>query len=904
MSRQATTLTPSRDDLPRDEVRPPVTRAGTVAAGAARAITEADHMWNSSSVQNAIQVLEQLSDLGRALPFVAPAFVMMSLIIQVERKARDADAKCSDLLDRITFLVHNLEVLRHVKVTDSTKRVIERMNNAIKDAASLIQAYRKQNTLSRRLHVGNRDKFVACAQTVNACANDLMLTLQIQQTSQLDVLTKEVPVDSEDEAAQGFVKRNGGVDKVLTDPVLVAQFAKELHLKIDDDAIRQINTNLSDLMQDNQVRLEHMLRENVGTAVVHGLKELVAQMSEAEREQHFTCVQCDKPFRNSNNGPKSCNFHRAEYDSWVRQHPCCASKNPCQWSSHRATHHCEYPYASFFTYSSKILNYVDTVEKWAEVEDHSFVERSSSQKASIGRLLRLVSKGDIIQEPTVLIRVGQIWHTENYFLDKFTAEDLRQVNDIVRMTGNTTIFRSSPNNSEYAAAEWVLSRGGDIAGVRLIAKAASSSCPFTVVCPIDIATCTKAGDALVESQGGLRAYRPGTPYVLPETVRIGPELSDKPVRATRGDFETRTSPSLPVKLKITSDPPLRANLEFASVEHDNFRSSITIFNNSPSSASEPVTIASVAAFYRRVGDAEYKPVKSLQLIGRELLPLTIDAKRSCTLDVELAIPRSQEDAKLGVKWFNRAFVARKRPIRVKFVFKDIDDEACSLVAEHVFDPMFPLEKKQERDLAFLYFDDMDYCDRRGVHVEGHPDDEKRVIVIGSTAVDVLRLKKIVYQAISAGETEIDMGIGRDYEGTWDWHAWALVDLSCQRVYAFKILLKQGRLINNPSAACLGYVLCPDYGDIQEEMRPIQYAKERISLPVLGAQVEETFMMDDAFDDIVHHVPKPGISSTASASHPRAMVSQELDARLYSIDANLSRIAMALETLVGHLSPAA
>ena len=49
----------------------------------------ADQLWENPSVQKAIQLLEQLSDLGRALPFVAPAFVLLSLIIQIEKQARE-----------------------------------------------------------------------------------------------------------------------------------------------------------------------------------------------------------------------------------------------------------------------------------------------------------------------------------------------------------------------------------------------------------------------------------------------------------------------------------------------------------------------------------------------------------------------------------------------------------------------------------------------------------------------------------------------------------------------------------------------------------------------------------------------------------------------------------------------
>jgi len=99
-----------------------MTSQAAVVAGDA-----ADRMLGNPSVWNAIQIMESLSDLGRALPFVAPAFVLLSLIIQIEKQARDADAKCNDLVDRITFMIGHLAVLRDVKIMDTTKQVIDRM---------------------------------------------------------------------------------------------------------------------------------------------------------------------------------------------------------------------------------------------------------------------------------------------------------------------------------------------------------------------------------------------------------------------------------------------------------------------------------------------------------------------------------------------------------------------------------------------------------------------------------------------------------------------------------------------------------------------------------------------------------------------------------------------------------
>jgi hypothetical protein len=844
-------------------------------------------------VINAIHILDQFSDLGKAMPFVAPAFVILKIIIDIERNARDVDSKCSDLLERISFMLGHLSALKHVQVMDATRRVIERMNGVLKTAASLIEAYRKQGPIARRLNINNRDKFYSCAESIKLCCTDLMMSLHINQTGQLDILTRSVPVDPEDEVAQIFLTSHGGVDAVKADRKLVTQFADQLHLKMDDEVMKQINTNLAQVMQNNQAQLEEKLNDTVGNAVVDGFKGLVFQMNEAEKEQVFKCVQCDQEFRESKNSPTSCSFHRAEYSSWNKSYPCCSTSHPCQFQRHRASHHCEYPYGSFFQRSRNILNYVDTVETWAEVKDTDLVNDNVS-KASIGRLLRWVSRGHRLEEATILVTVGTVWYPQPYFFDTFTVKEFEAVSETVRATRNTVIFRTSPSESEFAMAEWVLSAEGTINAVRLTAKAATSDLPYVRVCPIDTATCTRSGDIIALSDGGLRSYTPDSPYTIPRTIRISPELDDRPLRPARTNFITRTSSTFPVVLKTMSEPPLKANPRFANKDSDHFEGVVSVFNKHPPGSLNPITIASVSASFRLVGDQDYTPVKSLKILDSQL-PITVDPRQSCTLKFQVTVPRSDEDAQLEVTWWDRAFISRHRPLRLKLSMQDIEGEEASLVLEHVFNP-FPLQKRKKDDLGFFYFDDPITWNRQSVSVENYSDG---VIRIGSKDIDAKRLEKIVYSALKTGETEVDLSIGQEQgSGDWDWGAWALVDLSCRRVYAFKILLKQGRRATKHTFGCLGYVLCPNYGDIINESRPIRYALETVKLPDLEPFLAPEVVTDDTVDDVVPEPPKPAAESTApSGSSAQMVLPEDLNRRLTSIESNLSRIATALEQLV-------
>jgi hypothetical protein len=474
------------------------------------------------------------------------------------------------------------------------------------------------------------------------------------------------------------------------------------------------------------------------------------------------------------------------------------------------------------------------------------------------------------------------------------------------------IFRTASDESEYAMAEWVLSSEGTISGVRLTAKAATSSTPFIRVCPIDIATCDQSGNVLALSEGGLRSYKPKTPYTLPETIRISSELADKPIRPTRTDFKTNTSAALPVVIIPTSEPPLKPNQQFASYDSDNFEGIVSVFNKSPTSSMTPITIASVSASFRLIGEGTYSSVKSFEFLDGVQLPITIEPRQSWSFKFRISVPRSDNDAKLELRWFNRAFIARRRPLRLKLLMKEIEGEQCSLVIEHVFDPLYPLEKQKETDLAFFYFDDPELWTRNGVHVEKGSEKDQIIAFSGSMGdnkIDVTRLQKIVYHAIKTRETEIDLEIGGERgDGAWEWGASALVDLSCNRVYAFKILLKQGRLASRKAMACLGYVLCPEYGDVIDEYRDVQYAVEKVKFPELEYVVAQEVVQDDPVDDFISDPQTPLLQPdpeaptvTAIPSASRLIVSDDLNVRLASIDSSLARIAAAVELIADRLA---
>ncbi|KIK62646.1 hypothetical protein GYMLUDRAFT_198481 [Collybiopsis luxurians FD-317 M1] len=894
------------------------------AAGGAAAIADASGGDSSSGggasmvagatdyIQHALTVMDSLADIGKVMPFVAPAFVIIKTIIAIEQRARDVDAKCTDLVQRVTFMLSHLPALKKINVTDSTRQVIDRMNDVLKKAAALIQTYRKQGAIARRLSVHNKDRFTNCAASLKDCTNDLMVSLQIHQSTQLDILTRPVPSDPEDVAAEKFVAAHGGMDAVKNNEELVKQFASEMKLSVDEKVMEQLNTNITEVLQQNQDRLEQSLNESVSASVVEGIRGLAAQMNESAKEQTFVCIQCDKEYHDSTNGEKSCSFHRAEYDSWNKSWGCCSTKNPCQAGKHRSAHHCDYPYGNFFAFARGITGYTDTTEQWVEIEDINF-ETSEKVTASVGRLRRWKSRGAAPESPTILIRVGRVSISTPYLFKTFNISELEVASKVVDITHQTVIFRTSHSKEEYGMAEWVSTPEGVIKGITIAVKAATSPKPFVRFLPIDITTAALSGDIKVLSEGGLRSFKPNAPYVLPEVRRVSATLHEKAPREVRKDFKTRTSPNLPVILKVVSDPPLACNPEFASFEHDNFAGTISVFNKHPASSQEPISISSVNAFYRFIGEETYTPVKSLDLVDGAALPVSIDPRQTWTLKFSLTVPRIEEEKKVGTKWWGRSYVARQRPLRVKLVFTDIEEEECSLVLDYV-SPVVELSKADNDDLAYFSIEEPLTWKRYGVHVAPDSYGSKVSMKVGNWTLDEDQMKTIVYNALKTGESEVDIGVGQDNdEGqttAWSWKAWALVDLSCRRLYAFKILITKD-IVGTKGYACMGYVLCREYGEFYDEARPIKYAKEKVKFPELEPVASDTLLLDDKVDDFVPEVPKAAVAAAAAAasavaplvagvsagSSAQLVVPEEVSQRLASIDGSLSRLATSIEQLV-------
>ncbi|KAJ3289471.1 hypothetical protein HK104_007430, partial [Borealophlyctis nickersoniae] len=836
-----------------------VKTAGAAAYDLANQATGGDfgaavsNVLQNPALERCINIANQLVDVGKHVPFVAPIFVVLKIIIDVEQKARDAASKCNDLLERINFMTSQLLVLKKVQILDTTRDVIKRMEKVLKDAASLITSYRKQSAIARRLNMGNKDKFIGAVGSIKAVTDDLMISLQIQQTTTLDILQRSVPKDPEDEAAEAFVKEHGGEEAVKNNPDLVRQFAQQIHVTVDEAALSSLHRSISDLMLESQTAIEASLRENVTSAVAEGLKGYAAEVAAAElakeKEERKQCVQCKEEYRDSVNTAVACTFHKTS-DTQGRsgEHSCCGEVKPCQRNWHRSKHHCEYPYAAFFERSGNILKYTDTVDWYIDLEEKDMDDETKEQMVAVGKLLRWGTRLQRVDEPILVVRVGSVWYKSPHYFATLEPSELAEM-AFDQEIDDVLIFRTQPGEA-YAMAEWIKDGNGMVVGCRCTTKVASSRRPTVHEVMFDPMTLEMVGEVKVVSEGGFKPYKPLTPYVVPETVRYGVTLTGKPVRKPRTDFKTvASSPDISCVISPSSDPPLRANPKWAHPTKDTFIGTVTIFNKS-----SDVTIASATASWRLVGDKEWKDPMSFALTDPEVLPTNIGPKQTQTFSFETAVPRSEEEVAHDIKWWDRAYIARHRPLRLKLVFKTIDGETCSTILEYVFTP-YKIEEPKDDQLAFFFFDDPEQLCRNSVAVSASTWNDE-VITLPTKRLTVTDLNKLVYTAMKTGKTEVDIQINATFSSsrTDYWNAWALVDLNCQRVYALKFILRQGKEVEKPCRGCIGYVLVPEYGE-SEERREVMYAVEEVKLEGVGEETWKGFVDEDGWDDIVVEVPK-------------------------------------------------
>ncbi|KAF9154352.1 hypothetical protein BG015_001195 [Linnemannia schmuckeri] len=814
---------------------------------------------DSPVLSNMIHLADKLVDVGKIVPFIAPAFVILKIIIDIEQKAREVDEKCLDLMERINFLVSHLVVLERIHnveaMMDTLTAVLQKVQDTLKEAAALIEAYRKQSKIARRLRISNMQSFEQMAGKITTCSSDLMMSLQIQQTGDLSILKRVVP---RDRIAENFIRENGGQDMINNDPELVKKFAEKVNLTMSDQVMEQMQSNMQELITRNQSQIEAIVHESSSISVAHMIKAIATHQRELEAELKLTCVQCEKEYNVSTNGPESCRFHSA-VGNYDRYH-CCQKTSPCQKGYHQPEHHSKYPYSNFFLWSYGILAPTDTVTYWVKIKeiDLDKDDDTTGQVVRVGQLIRWRSWGELITTPLMLVNVGHVQDDMPHYLEVFDVASLEDTRKKILRTGQTCIFKNAPETetAAFSMGEWVLDEETQqIAGIKLTVRVASSKTPTVCIVPLDPLLLRMPDEASVKylSRCSGTVYKPDRPYDFPKTVQLGPVISAVRLREPRS-FRTKiSSPNIPLLLTPAWEMVANNDVKLANNREDRFRGTWRALNRSPLSSQKQIILLSVKFEYRLVGEPTYKPVKSFALRDGVKLPITIAPSQAIDVPWEFLVDKPEHCQGGSLLAINYAHLTIHQPLRLRVTFTDIEGEEVSLIQEYVHGVMGATLPAPE-DLGFFFVDKIYECQRTSVKISKSPHPDR--YFLGITAgfmpmnkITEVDLHKIVAKAEKTGITEVDMKLGVRNLGI-DWTIWALVDLSCRRVYGFKVLLYHGSMTKDRVSASVGYAPCPIYGGDDLETRPIQYAEESEIVPNVTHWDDVVIIEDDNVDNEV------------------------------------------------------
>jgi hypothetical protein len=468
-----------------------------------------------------------------------------------------------------------------------------------------------------------------------------------------------------------------------------------------------------------------------------------------------------------------------------------------------------------------------------------------------------------------------------FFFEIYTAKDLLLIESEIHKSGDSIIAANGDGEKGACRVEWCIDQAKNISGIRLTVKSATSSNPAIRVVNFDRQKFTIIGEPNFLAYG-FEPFMAENSYNLSPAKLVGAPLMKTPVRSVRKDFKTVKSAGFKLVMMVTSDPPLKANDKWSGGSFDTFSGIVSLFNGS----SEHIVISSYSAAYRLIGDEVYSDPETCEF--HQKLPLVLEPFTSKELGFDVRVPRSPIDiAKNVTNWFNRAFVARHQPLRLKISVSDLDERKASLVLDYVFKAYAP-DGPNDNDLATLYIDDPDTFDRTIVHC--YPDSYSKGIYIGNHCMDEDRLKKIVYESMKSGHSEYDLSINQDAGEKCFYNIWALVDFDCQRVYGFKVLLKQK---DQNTRAAMAYVRVPNYGQCPIKRRN-RYAVESVPFPNLDEEQSINTLVDDDFDNVViAEAPEPIAKDIREQIQPDF---SKLEAKLESIDKNLTNTAQAIQAL--------
>ncbi|KAJ3267778.1 hypothetical protein HDV01_004037 [Terramyces sp. JEL0728] len=765
-------------------------------------------------------------------------------------------------------MVGHLTALEHVAVIPATELVLQKMDQVLKDAATVIQTYRKQSKISRRLNLGNKDKFQGCFTSIEKCSADLMFSLQIHQTHKLEELSKRKE-DALDLEAEKFIKEHGGIENIKNNKELVKQFAAETKLTIDDNVMQELNSNISSLLIENQAAMETILKENLSTEISKGFEEFAKQMIQSDNnEVQLTCVQCGEKYKESRNPMGACSFHISYYDT-----SCCGNEDtPCQHKKHRPKHHNDYPYSTFFEMVYKI-----DLDYYIDIVDEGLEENLEAQECCVGKLLRWTRFSSEVNDDILVIRVGKILQRGPNFFNTYSASALQIISECYKADGNKLIYRNHQSNGEFSYAEWIFDENKNVIGVYSAVKSKTSSIPTAERVIFDPKTFESVSHERISTQ--YYSYQPESSYTLPKSSFVGRKSPEGQLRKER---KFKTYGALQPHVYFSAIGDIAVNNPTAREGHDIYKGKLSLFNKTK----ETVVIMNMECEYRLIGDNEY--AESVSSVYDINFPFAIEPLKSIELEYTVTIERNPSDSTYKEAIWNSDYLSRDRPLRLRFNATDMEDRVGHFVTEYL--RYFPYRKtKKDTELEHLVLDDYDKIARTTVI----PRAKETELDMDKFTLSFSDIDQKVYKALKNGTTEIELRTCS--ESNFDYKFWGLIDPNCRRIYAVKTLITQKEM----KAGLMAYVAVPIYGK-NKETRPIEYATEKVQFPVITIPPFIEYPNDDRIDDTAQEkFGKPLIPSVTETLNISTIPSNIVESTAMSTETLMEELGSIVKSQTGN-----
>jgi len=286
--------------------------------------------------------------------------------------------------------------------------------------------------------------------------------------------------------------------------------------------------------------------------------------------------------------------------------------------------------------------------------------------------------------------------------------------------------------------------------------------------------------------------------------------------------------------------------------------------------------------YRFVGEKDFKPVSKLT-IGRAetFVPAACHPLGQFPLVLQFGVPSDGPASFHGSR--GRSLCAGQAPIRFKVSATDLDGATVSIVQEFLNAPL-KVEEPAANDAVFVYADNVVSEERAAVHCTITDGSDGVKISVGSSSINEDRLRKLAGEGCAKKVSEVLINDLSSNYSSYKYFATALIDRSCQRVWAVKVDMVRSDCESQGS----GLMLVPIYG----KTTPTRAVAITVPTPVENKESESKSSggganADDKLDDL-----PAGAVRKMRASPPSTL--EQIQRSLLSLDVQIQRIADSIK----------